>query len=500
MSIVLRYGLAKVGSKETVPKDDRKAQWTKARTIAQLLGLYASEDEAHKEEEQKSSQAKVSSTLEEMRESNVAAIAVLEEKVDHSLKAVVDRLDQFAQRHEPDDLGTHAVAETNFNVPGGQRLTYAQAAAGAMNRRAHEEAISAARTADSRILVTSISDVDWSASKHVLTEDANKALCQAHTARPLDNKMATIVGIRKLSGGQALCVFKSVEEVLWLEAEGGLDTFAKAWVADMSAKPNFYEVIVEFVPVQANLGDCFEMMRIESDSGIEAANKAIKDGLFIAGKPVLARKPDNFLGLCTKCYKPGHIRVTCTCQVDVCGRCAGEHRTPTCNAGAREFWCSECNEAGHGAAQTDKCSTYIWKNGLKQKRNLEAKYKFYVMEEHWTWLRVDQEVEDGTTTWEEKVRDQTLGRGWRMAGGDKRTSGGHQRGGTISTLGTVPVRNKTKSKTSKSATTTTSMTQLTMDDWIFSQTTSRPGPTGSEPLSTSRSQGWAHIPSMHSSD
>ncbi|THU80242.1 hypothetical protein K435DRAFT_622630, partial [Dendrothele bispora CBS 962.96] len=224
--------------------------------------------------------------------------------------------------------------------------------------------------------------------------------------------------VRKLTGGRALCIFKSVEEALWLEAVGGLDDFAKAWAADMTAKPNLYEVIVEFVPVQANLGDCYETMQIESDSNIEggdlvrarwikdpeqrspgqrvahaslhfrtrqAANKAIKDGLFIAGKPVSARKPDYFLGLCTKCYKPGHIRATCPNHADVCGRCTGPHRTPTCNASDGELWCSECKEAGHGATQTDRCSTYIRKNESKQKRNLEAKYRFYVTEESWTW-------------------------------------------------------------------------------------------------------------------
>ncbi|THU80509.1 hypothetical protein K435DRAFT_589268, partial [Dendrothele bispora CBS 962.96] len=224
--------------------------------------------------------------------------------------------------------------------------------------------------------------------------------------------------VRKLSGGRALCVFRSVKEAQWLETVDGLDAFAKAWAVDMTAKPNLYEVIVEFVPVQANIGDYLEAMKIEADSGLEggdlvrarwikdperrapgqkvahaslhlrtrqAANKAMKDGLIIAGKPVAARKPDYFLGLCTKCYQPGHIRATCKSHVDVCGRCAGPHRTPTCDAGIDELWCSECKEGGHGAAQTDRCLTYIRKNEAKQKRNLEAQYKFYVTEEHWTW-------------------------------------------------------------------------------------------------------------------
>ncbi|THU95072.1 hypothetical protein K435DRAFT_667177 [Dendrothele bispora CBS 962.96] len=206
----------------------------------------------------------------------------------------------------------------------------------------------------------------------------------------------------------------------------------------MTVKPNLYEVIVEFVPVHANLGDCFETIRIETDSDIQggdlvkacwikdpecrkpgqkvahaslhfrtrqAANKAIKDGLIIAGKPVSVRKPDNFLGLCTKCYKPGHIRATCTCQVDVCGRCAGPHRTPTCDADDEDLWCAECAEKGHcGAAQTDRCPMYIRKNESRKNRNLEGKYRFYVTEEHWTWVQVDQGAEGGVATWEEQVR------------------------------------------------------------------------------------------------
>ncbi|THU81357.1 hypothetical protein K435DRAFT_693762, partial [Dendrothele bispora CBS 962.96] len=63
---------------------------------------------------------------------------------------------------------------------------------------------------------------------------------------------------------------------------------------------------------------------------------------------------------------------------DICGCCISCHRTLTCNAGDAELWCSECNETGHRAAQIDR------KNKLKQKRNLEVKYKFYVTEEHWT--------------------------------------------------------------------------------------------------------------------
>ncbi|THU99515.1 hypothetical protein K435DRAFT_591395, partial [Dendrothele bispora CBS 962.96] len=224
--------------------------------------------------------------------------------------------------------------------------------------------------------------------------------------------------IRKLSGGRALCVFRTVEEAQCLENSGELENFAKAWADDMTVKPNLYGMIVEFVPVHAILDDYFEMTRIEEDSGLDggdlvkarwikdperrapgqrvahasvhfrtrcAANKAIKDGLIIAGKPVAARKPDSMLGLCTKCYKPGHIRPNCKSHVDVCGRCTGCHRTPTCNAGDDELQCAECDEKGHGAAQTDCCPTYIRKNEQKQKRNLEARYKFYVTDEHWTW-------------------------------------------------------------------------------------------------------------------
>ncbi|KAF8209501.1 hypothetical protein K438DRAFT_1572132, partial [Mycena galopus ATCC 62051] len=145
---------------------------------------------------------------------------------------------------------------------------------------------------------------------------------------------------------------------------GVMGEFVAAVGASVVYRPRSIMLIVEMVPVDLRIKDEGTWHVIEGDSGLEvgaitggrwvkallrrapgqrvahlkvdftmpeAVNHAIDHGIYWQGRSIKVRKSDNEPVRCVKCQGfDGHFAATCKTTFDVCGRCAGHHRTSDC--------------------------------------------------------------------------------------------------------------------------------------------------------------------------
>ncbi|THU95968.1 hypothetical protein K435DRAFT_610128, partial [Dendrothele bispora CBS 962.96] len=183
-------------------------------------------------------------------------------------------------------------------------------------------------------------------------------------------------------------------------------------------RPNVYEVVVEFVPVNVQIETEEERDDIAIANGMkegsvvaakwikpieqrhskqvvahamflfadrESANQAIREGVTINGKQLNARKSEVDIAQCVKCRGEGHFAADCRSEQVGCGRCKESHRTSECTAGENDLWCIRCKTAGHGAADRN-CPMHRRRVEEKKARDPETRYKYFVTEDSETWV------------------------------------------------------------------------------------------------------------------
>jgi hypothetical protein len=169
---------------------------------------------------------------------------------------------------------------------------------------------------------------------------------------------AKIVGAKCTRGGAIVLHPNSPEVGKWLRQKTVLDLVNTA-LSTAVVRPVLFEVMVKYVSVSINI-DSQEFLRQESfdiwsarwlkkpenrhDSqkvaflvlGItssEAANTFLDRGrVFIQNEMLQVERPSSSPRRCLKCQKldTAHMAATCKSPHDICGRCAGQHRTTTC--------------------------------------------------------------------------------------------------------------------------------------------------------------------------
>ncbi|KAJ7780706.1 hypothetical protein DFH07DRAFT_690986, partial [Mycena maculata] len=87
-----------------------------------------------------------------------------------------------------------------------------------------------------------------------------------------------------------------------------------------------------------------------------------------------------------KCQRfDGHLAHACKSAVDVCGRCAANHRTGDCPVtDSGIFKCSNCNVEGHGAVDR-RCPVFLQEQQRRRARDPTADYRYFPTKEPWTW-------------------------------------------------------------------------------------------------------------------
>lgn len=119
----------------------------------------------------------------------------------------------------------------------------------------------------------------------------------------------------------------------------------------------------------------------------EAANKLIRNWVYIEGKQIEVSKLTSEPRRCLKCQKieAGHIAVNCPSKQDTCGTCGEAHKTLMCKITDRKSMkCTNCNVTGHPAWDCT-CPTFIARAVTHDSKHPENDYKYYPTADPGTW-------------------------------------------------------------------------------------------------------------------
>jgi hypothetical protein len=115
----------------------------------------------------------------------------------------------------------------------------------------------------------------------------------------------------------------------------------------------------------------------------KAINKAIRDGIVIAGRRFKPELMETEPMRCLNCQLYGHMAADCK-NPEACANCGHAHRTEKCTVRNEpdRYRCVNCKVAGH-AAWDRNCEEF--KRRLDNIRDARTRYKYVVTEEEWTW-------------------------------------------------------------------------------------------------------------------
>ena len=180
-----------------------------------------------------------------------------------------------------------------------------------------------------------------------------------------------------------------------------------------------YNLVVPFVPVWTALEDNETLCFTEEDSKIPAgtitstrwikpiakgspfqsfahamftltsptaANKLLKDGIYINRTCLRALKDKKEPIQCLKCQKWGHIACSCKANKDTCGTCAGDHKTPNCPS-EKDIKCVNCDSTDHPST-SKKCPDFIQRCIDLNAKTAENNMPFFPTDEEWTQVQV----------------------------------------------------------------------------------------------------------------
>jgi hypothetical protein len=238
------------------------------------------------------------------------------------------------------------------------------------------------------------------------------------------------VGAKKLAAGTIILDLNSTEAANWLRQPTVRAAFMQRFSATASFKDHEYRVLAEFVPVSFSPDTPDTLRCVESDSGAqegsiiraewakaperrhalqrlahlklyfnsaEAANYAIRNGLYIAGKKVGTRRMRQEPQRCAKCQRYGHgnnegaphFAKDCKWLHDTCGGCGQSHRNSECSANLEHAsFCVNCNERGHTVWDRN-CPAFVNRCRKLNAASKDGDYLFFVTREASTWETTD---------------------------------------------------------------------------------------------------------------
>ncbi|KAE9407129.1 hypothetical protein BT96DRAFT_933490 [Gymnopus androsaceus JB14] len=469
----------------------RKKAWEQIEIMAKLLRgqVWRSREDGLREELVKAVMEKVEERIGGVQEWASESTKVLKEAV-AELGRVAKKVDAA-----PGKAGMQAPpgdAPEEGEIPS-YPMSYAHAVqtgniTSQIQQPKHNAVIQAGRMIDRKFVIRSETEDDWTLSEAVLLAKANHALELVLAEEGEEKDVKRVVAVQK------------IREMGW--SGGRLDKFTNGWGSTAKAKPNYYRVLVELVPVEASLeigsdGLGKKPEKRKQDQKVahilvafntrEAANQVIAKGMTVAGKWVYGQRDQRDPLQCMKCQQFGHIAKECNSERDICGRCDGEHPMQTCTAHHDGFYCAVCKLAGHAATDRN-CPSLLNRLQETSQRNPDRNYRFYVTEHPETWIREEEAPEPRPDEgWRLELRKgydenwRTVQRGngrGRLAGGMADQGGGSQKsipvgqGGQGARMKTTPIAPRQQGPIHR----------------YFSQSQTRSGPAG-EPSSTQQDWG-----------
>lgn len=384
---------------------------------AKLLALFDSIE---------SSVANLETKDEELGESAQAianAALQISESTNDSSRSINEAADRL--RIHLDKQSTDASDTSNMQNP---PRSYA-AAAKARIPLAHASAVSKHEERARQIIIQPSSDAlegFRQLSELELTAKATiafESITQTDKPAPQDFRF---VGARKLAAGSVILDLISADAATWLKDKEIHPSFMQHFSARSTLKEHEFKVLAEFVPVTFASDALAAIEHIERDSGAptgglvrvewaklperrhalqrlahlklffrsaEAANYAIKNGLYIAGKKVGVRKMTQEARRCAKCQRYGHgnnegsphFAKDCKWLHDTCGGCGKNHRKEDCTADlSTESFCVNCNVRGHTVWDRN-CPIFIERCKSLDASDKESWYPLFVTHDASTW-------------------------------------------------------------------------------------------------------------------
>ncbi|KAJ3858848.1 hypothetical protein EV359DRAFT_87129 [Lentinula novae-zelandiae] len=184
-----------------------------------------------------------------------AEAARMVEKATEYIKEVMGRLDFNMSNGETAVEGEEG--EITDSPTGTVNLSYAQAlqarnVANHLQRPKHAAAIQASKQMDRRIVIKMGSTLDLALGEAELVAKANLAVGQVEGA---GEDKVKVIAVSKTQGKGIVCLLRTPEEARWLGERTRLESFCKAWGAEVTAQSNYHEVVVEFILVSLDLED-----------------------------------------------------------------------------------------------------------------------------------------------------------------------------------------------------------------------------------------------------
>lgn len=137
-----------------------------------------------------------------------------------------------------------------------------------LQRPKHNAAIIASNSKDRRFTLRSDTEIDWDKPEQALMEKANEVLDSIlekdDEAKKGDVK---VVAVQKVRGNGILCVMRSVKEMEWMKEGDRLEQFSTKWGSNTTARPNYHEVIAEFVLIETSV-EPWSFEDIKKDSSL----------------------------------------------------------------------------------------------------------------------------------------------------------------------------------------------------------------------------------------
>jgi hypothetical protein len=294
-------------------------------------------------------------------------------------------------------------------------------------RNAHYAAIDQTKRLESQLVIMSDPALQFNSLTNLETEDivakanaAIEAITEENTTDlPPDIR---IVGAKRTRGGAIVLHPNSPEAGSWLRQVDILEKVNGA-LSTAIMRPVVLEVMVKYVPISVDVNDSGFLRDVERDNGLkqydirsarwkknpenrhenqrvaflilgfenaEAANSFLDKGrVCIQSVMLMAERPSPSPQRCLKCQRldTAHIAATCKSPHDVCGICAGKHRTKTCKiTNTKEFHCSNCMISGHGAV-SGGCPHYQRQISLVCAKNPYTSYLHFPTESPRTWYQ-----------------------------------------------------------------------------------------------------------------
>ena len=117
-------------------------------------------------------------------------------------------------------------------------------------------------------------------------------------------------------------------------------------------------------------------------NSVDAANRAITNGLSICNKRCHVERAKREPTRCLKCQGWNHFAKECTAENDICGNCAGPHRTSNCLTTEKN--CVSCKSKDH-ASWSRSCPTFLRKLDEFNIRNPDNSLQYFPTADSWTW-------------------------------------------------------------------------------------------------------------------